>query len=516
MNRLLVVLAAVLLAAAPRPAVGARLTLLHTNDTHGHLQPFSYPEGVTGNSAIDAMPLRRDLGGIARRATLAARIKAECRAQGVTALLIDAGDFLDGSPFSTEYRGRADLNAMKAAGYDYGTLGNHEFNVTPEELRGLLRTAADTAAAPLPLLCANVLERDGRLLTLPYALRTIDSLRVGIFGLVTEEAAGYPAARAAFEVLPVEATARTISTALRRLGADVVILISHCGEDVDRKLVSAAPQIDVIVGGHSHSRLPSGEYFRPFAASPADSNGTVLLQAHQWGGELGRCDLDFRWDARGRWTLAAHEASLLPVTAALPEDSATAAVVQEYWAPISGTYGEVVGEAAADFTSRRRPDGGYDLANYNLVADATRETFGVDFDLENLGGVRAPLVRGPITLADLVTADPFDNTVVTFTVTGAQLRRILERERPAVSGIVYRVEQQRLVHATVGGAPLDDAREYRGAANSYFARTALRDLQVQDTGRRRLDVIREYVRKQGTIQPAYDGRRVVLGGRGED
>lgn len=491
------------------PSRADRLTLLHTNDTHGHLLPFSYPEGRTGSRTLDSLRHRRDIGGIARRATLAREIRTECRAAGGTVLLLDAGDFCDGSPFSTEYHGEADLAAMIAAGYDFATFGNHEYNNSPEQVRSLLgRTRAD--GSPLRVLCANVLERDGTPLMAPYALVRTESLTVGLFGLTTEESATYPAVRAAFQVLPVEESARGISSALNRLGADLVVLISHCGEEVDRKLAAAAPALDVIVGGHSHSRLPAGEAFRPFEVSPADSNGTVIVQAHQWGGELGRLDLELRRDARGRWAVASHRAALLPITSQLAPDPRVAAVVDSFWRPIEPTYGAYLGAAKADFASRRRPDGSWDLANYNLMADAIRETFRTEIVLENLGGVRAPLVRGPITLGDLVTLDPFDNTIVTYELRGDDLRRLLERETPAVSGLSYRVVDGKLVWAKVGGRPLDDRRVYRGASNSYFAAGSLRGIEQTDTGRPRLEVLREYVRAKGKIAPKYDGRMQVI------
>ena len=82
---------------------------------------------------------------------------------------------------------------------------------------------------------------------------------------------------------------------------------------------------------------------------------------------------------------------------------------------------------------------------------------------------------------------------------------------PAVSGLRYRIENGELVEATVGGQPLDDERNYMGAANSYFADHALKDLKVKDTGKKRLDVLVQYVRKQKTVRPRYDGRRVVIG-----
>ncbi len=133
-------------------AWGVSLTILHTNDTHGHLMPFSYPTVTSGGSDASGPAERTDVGGIARRATLAAQIRAELGKTGTTVWLVDAGDFCDGTPFSTEYKGEADMAAMNAAGYDFGTIGNHEFNNTLEQLKKTI------AASNHPILCANATE----------------------------------------------------------------------------------------------------------------------------------------------------------------------------------------------------------------------------------------------------------------------------------------------------------------------------------------------------------------------
>jgi 2',3'-cyclic-nucleotide 2'-phosphodiesterase (5'-nucleotidase family) len=196
------------------------------------------------------------------------------------------------------------------------------------------------------------------------------------------------------------------------------------------------------------------------------------------------------------------------VTPDLPADPVVAAVVDRFWQPIAAKFGEVIGTAAGDFSSR-----GDDDTPYHLVADAVRETMGVEFAVENGGGVRAPLVAGPITRGDLVTMDPFNNTVVLFKATGAQIRALLARHAPYGSGVRYRMVDGVVVDVTIGGQPLQDDREYSGVTNSYFAGVALRDVALKDTGRTRLDVVIDYIRRQGTVKPTYDGRRVVIGQR---
>jgi len=486
---------------AGAPSAGAqtaRLTILHTNDTHGHLLPFSYPDAR--GRELQGLRTYTDIGGIARRATLVKRIRQEQQARDAAVWLVDVGDYSDGTPFSIEYRGEADVAAMNAAGYDLGTLGNHEFNYSAAQVRKLV------AASKYQLLSANITDRaTGKPLLTPFVIRNVGGVRIAVFGLTTREASGYPAGKEAFDVADEIESARRMVAALESR-ADIVILLSHAGENVDERLAAEVPGLDVIVGGHSHSRLPSGNFvWRSEDLLAAGANGTVIVQAHQWGGELGRLDLLFDKDSRGAWRIDRYRARLLPITGDLAPDAGVAAVVEQFWAPISQRYGEVIGQAAGEFSSR-----GDDAAEYNLMSDALRETFSADFAMENMGGIRAPLLRGAITRGDLVTLDPFNNTVMLFEATGREIRQILERHSPAVSGLKYRVQDRKLVEATIAGQPLDDTKTYSGVTNSYFAGTALKGMAMKDTGRPRLETLIAYIRKKGTIAPAYDGRRVVV------
>jgi 5'-nucleotidase len=475
------------------------LTILHTNDTHSHLLPFSYADADAREPELQGLGTYRDIGGIARRATLVRQIREKLRRRGTTVWLVDAGDYSDGTPFSIEYQGEADVGAMNATGYDLGTLGNHEFINSAAQLRKLI------SLTRYQLVCANAIDRQtGQPIVPRYVIRTIGDLRLGIFGLAARESGTYRAGKEGIDVADEFETARQVTAELRPK-VDILIAISHAGEKADLALGAQIPQIDVIIGGHSHSRLPSGNLvWHSDDLRRSDVNGTVIVQAHQWGGELGRLDLLFARDEQGTWHVDRYRSRLIPITAAIPEDENVAAVVERFWKPISSRYGEVIGHAAGEFSTR-----GNDRAEYHLVDDALRESTGADFALGNLGGVRAPLLRGDITRGDMVTLDPFANTVVTFKLAGRELLAILQRYTPTVSGIRYRVEQGKLVEVTMGGKPVEEGRTYSGVTNSYFAGRALKGIAVQDTGRVRMEVVAEYIRNKQTVHPSYDGRRVV-------
>jgi 2',3'-cyclic-nucleotide 2'-phosphodiesterase (5'-nucleotidase family) len=127
-----------------------------------------------------------------------------------------------------------------------------------------------------------------------------------------------------------------------------------------------------------------------------------------------------------------------------------------------------------------------------------------------MGGVRAPLVKGDITWADLVEMDPFDNTIVTFKISGRQLKQVLQEARPAVSGMRYHIEDGAITEVTVGGKPLSESRLYSGATNSFFARNYLKAVHVQNSGKQPLNVLADYIRKKGTVRPVFDGRRIIV------
>jgi 5'-nucleotidase/UDP-sugar diphosphatase len=488
------------LTAAVACAQPVRLTILHTNDTHGHLMPFSYPSVAAPGSELSALKVRTDIGGIARRATLAKRLRAELAKQGTTVWLVDGGDFSDGTPFSTEYHGEADAAAMNAAEYTFGALGNHEFNNPLPRLISLVKLFR------YPVLCANAIQDStGRPLFQASEIRQLGPLKIGLFGLVTRETAGYEATREGITIAGEIETAKRMVSTLRR-DVDIVIAISHSGERVDEKMAESVSGLDVIIGAHSHSRLPVGEMiWHSDELKPKDINGTIVVQAHQWGGELGRLDLLFDKNESGAWVVERYRARLVPITSEIPDDKTVAAIVERYWKPIAAHYDELIGNAAADFIFR-----GDDLTPYNLFADAVRARFKTEVDLEELGGIRSELPKGRITRADLINMDPFDSNVFTGSISGRRLKETLLRHRPAVSGVRYRIENGKLAYAAVGGRSIIDTRMYTVSTNSYFAGVALKDLKLKDSGKKRFDIAEESVRQAGTVKPVFDGRRVII------
>jgi len=469
-------------------------TLLHSNDQHGHLLPFSYPTRVSPKDAIGKMPHTQDIGGIARRATLVKRIKAEAK----NCWLIDAGDCMDGSPFSVEFFAQADYAAMSAVGYDFGVFGNHDFNMTVPQFEALIKTPM------FPLVLANVTEKKANKPILPpYVIKEWGGLKVALFGLVTSSTKTYTAAKAAYKVDDPLTVAATLVPELRKQ-ADLVIAITHIGLDEDRQLARQVPGIDVIVGAHSHTRLPVGVIEKE----------TIILQDHQWVGELGRLDFTVRRDAAGRWKIDKFTEKLIPITKEIPEDPATAKVVAGYWDKIKAKYDAVIGEVTSDLTDT--PDHDLQPTNYYLVCDAMAESTGADFYIENQAGVRAPLLKGKVTFGDIVSLDPFDNALYTFKIQGRDLKKLLGTLRPLPSAnLRYSVKQRgtsrfgwTLVGATLKGKEIDNDTYYSGAASSYLFSSAIRRVAIEgkETGTTRRAVLVEYLKKHSPITVKEDGR----------
>lgn len=480
--------------------------------------PFSYPDRVSPDDDVAQMPQRKNIGGIARRATLVKQIKA--REKNV--FLFDGGDCMDGTPFSTEFFGKADYDAMNGVGYDFAVPGNHDFNMTAQQFREL----ADLVK--FPYLLANLYDKNGtdeqRPLA-PYKIANWDGLRVAVLGLTTYSTRTYKAAAEAYRLRDPLDVAREMVPLLRKQ-ADLVVIVAHVGHEIEWQIAREVPGVDVIVGAHSHKRFSHGVYVAANAPGPADPPGTVYVQAHQWGGELGRLDLTVAEQPGGRWRVTRYGAQLLPITDRYAPDPLVARTVARYWDRIKNKYGVVVGRATGEFTEAR----GQDYTNYYLVADAVQQMTGAQFDLENRSGVRGPLLAGPVTTGDIIGVDPFDNTLITYKIKGADLKRILARSRPSTSASLrYEVRYDagarsgngtdaagsvwRLAAATIDGKPIEDAAVYSGATNSYFFERNVKPVAIefQDTKRLRRDALTEYVRKNSPISPRPDGRNKFVG-----
>ncbi|WP_090973237.1 bifunctional metallophosphatase/5'-nucleotidase [Parapedobacter composti] len=253
------------------------LTILHTNDVHSRIEPF--PMDGSRNQG---------LGGVARRAALVRRIRSEQR----NVLLLDAGDTVQGTPYFNLFGGKVELELMSKMGYDACTLGNHEFD------NGLDGLAQMLGYATFPFLTANYDFSDTLLKgkTRDYAIFRKQGIRIGVFGLGIElDGLVDPVRCRGVRYLDPIATANELAAQLRHdLRCDLIVCLSHLGYQYqsdkisDRVLAANTRNVDLIIGGHTHTFMPEPESIRNL-----DGRETIVNQVGFGGIYLGRLDYVF-------------------------------------------------------------------------------------------------------------------------------------------------------------------------------------------------------------------------------
>lgn len=488
--RALVGAVAIALAASlPAWAAPVELTILHTNDTHDHLESYAGKQGET-------------LGGIARRATLFKQIKAKTP----NVLVFDAGDCFQGTPIFTFFAGEADYKAMQQAGYDATTVGNHDLD------NGLANLKKQAAHLDFPPLSCNLTDGDGKLLFPSTRLFEVGGLKIGVTGVTGENAyhAIAKAMRAGVTYHDPAPILRRVLPELRRQGADLTVVLSHSGLEEDLALAKAVEGIDVIVGGHSHTKVP-----KPIEVRHGD-RATLVLQAFQWGEYVGRLDLTV--DA-GR--IQSYHGELLPVTDALAPDPLVQQTVAGYAGAIAKQMDEVVGRSAVYFANERKAMG--DAPIGNLVADVIREATGADVALMNSGGIRSFLPQGEITRGAVFSMLPFENRLVRFKADGPLVQEVADfvvakmggSGSLQVGGLTFHAKGGKATRVMVGGKPLDLRRTYTVATIDYLANandgaTVFTKVKaVEPTGQLVRDAFFAYLKKHPTLAQPQGGRIVV-------
>ncbi len=455
-------------AAKPDPNV-FRLTLLHTNDIHGHLLPFAYTE-------IGRRPSEQpSRGGAARRATLIRTLKKQIKNP---VLVIDSGDLFTRGPLTTTYLGQADVAAQNAIGYDLMAVGNNEFKARD----GFDENDAAGAQAALrkvvaqshfPWICANLTDKSGAPIPgiSPYVVKTIHGVRVGFLGLTTPRSASYPQTKSWIISDPVTAAREWIPKA--RAHCDVLIAVTHLGTPADMLLAAQTSGLDAIVGGDSHTFL-----YQPLLLSNRQGDPVPVVQDGEFGVDLGRFDLRFERDGAGKpWHLAAYADKLLPVGPSLPEAPDVAAAIRPYVTPLLTVVGHI-GPVAATPKARLHQ-------TTQIVMDALRSDAGADLALNPDGSGFFNVFRhSAVTRYDVLAAMPFNDHVVTATLTGAEVQALLEAAPTTVaSGAI---------------TALDPAKTYRVAFVDFIAASDyhLPAARLTDTGRDMRDAVITYLEQK--------------------
>jgi 2',3'-cyclic-nucleotide 2'-phosphodiesterase (5'-nucleotidase family) len=406
-GKMLGVLALILGLSALGCAQTKTLTILHANDTHSAMLPLeqqSFP-GPFGwlMASRGRAGLIRETGGIARMSTLIKRL----RKANKNMLALHAGDVFVGSFEFNKYLGYPELKIMETL-YDAMTLGNHEFDLGLDALAGIVSgQMAGGAPVALPLLCANVNLEGTPLAGLirNSIVKTVGGIKVGIFGVVTEDPQNYSP-----ELIPrfsgdVYTVAAMQAGALKAAGCDVVICLSHLGKTADLLgLADNVPYIDVIVGGHSHDLFEDAIV----------RGGKIIVQAGSHGLFLGELTLDIDNGAVSLVSWIAH-----PVDSRIKPDPylqgqlnklRDGVVRDRRFGPVYSRIVALVGRNIDNNWPAGSPN--RDTALGNLVADAMKKTlteagYKVDCVLDALGYVAFGIPAGKVVGNDIMRAVPY-------------------------------------------------------------------------------------------------------------
>jgi 2',3'-cyclic-nucleotide 2'-phosphodiesterase (5'-nucleotidase family) len=482
-------------AAAPPPIV---VRIYHTNDVHGWIMPRR-----------DKLQPDRMLGG-------AAALKSLLNRDANAKLVLDAGDWWQGTPEGSLTKGEAVAEVFNAVGYDAVEMGNHEFDA------GWSTAAALAGKMAMPVLAANIYGPDGKHVswTKQRVIKEVAGVKFGIFGLLTThmDKLEVPAKIAGLTFRREVDEARDQVAALRKEGAEVIIALTHVGYEApdkppfegDQTIAREVEGIDLIVGGHTHTTL--------YHAWRDPAHGTLIVQAGSYLTKVGRATLKI--DPAAHRVAASSDELIDLWTDRLGEDPAVKAIVERRAADAGEAFRLVVATATADLY---RGVGDQESSLGSWMADCFKETAGVDAFIMNGGGIRADLSAGPVTLRSLFEAMPFDDTLVTAQMSGAQLRSVLDHvvgspKIAQIGGMTAEIaplkpRHHRLRAVTVAGAPLDDAKTYSVATLDFLAGSyeEFQQAAKHDTGELARDALRACAEKQKTIAPPPSGRLKALG-----
>jgi len=504
------------------------LTMLHLNDFHSRVLPINRVDVLCNEREIAE---RQCVGGAPRLAARIRSLRAELQAQNRPSLILFAGDEFQGSLFYTHYKGEVEALVMNAVGYDAMALGNHEFDDGPPILAPFVR------AVRFPVLGANIdTSREPLLsgLIQPFTVVERSGRRIGIVAATTADTPilASPGQNVTFSA--AEDAVRAAVERLRQDGVRTILVVTHLGLTADQQLAQRVDGITAIVGGHSHTLLSNsiqgaeGPY--PVVVRSPSGNSVPIVQAGVFGRYLGRLNLAIGSDGQAlSWS---GDTEILG--ADLPEDPQLRAELDRLAGPLEAIRRRVVGQLArdADQTRCRRQE----CEIGNLVSDALLwRTRGqnVQIVLQNGGGLRAGLRGGAVTLGDVLTVLPFQNTIATFRMKGADIRAALESglsmvdqnagRFPQVAGMRYvwnpeRPPGQRIVSADVRApdgsfAPLNDDAVYTVASNNFMRRggdgyAVLRERAIDpyDYGEPLEDAVAAFIAANAPTPVALDGR----------
>ena len=412
------------------------LVIVHTNDFHGHI----LEEG--------------EYAGAARIAGLIWQLKKARK----DVLAMDAGDAVSGTPVSTLFQGTPIYRIMSSMGYDLGNLGNHEFDYGYDQIRTFKKVAG------FPLLGANAFDPGSRLLAdSAWKIIKINGIRIGVIGVITPSTPNIIIPQGN-EGLIFLAPEKIIQKGIDALQADVdlIIVLSHLGFAGDKQIARSVPGIDLIIGGHSHTRLWPALKIQE----------TWLVQAGRYGTHAGKVEITVDTDNDH---IVAFHSTLIPAHDLPAAEPRVQKLVDKWQSQIDTMLDREIAHSPVTLANE---------ALRGLMEQIMTEATGADFGYYNMGGIRDAIPAGKVTARHLWNIEPFGNTLVTMRLTGRQLKHLLLREGEV------RADFQ----------ALDDDQVFIVATNNFAAAHAQKtfnDILVQDKDLLIRDLLVQAIQRNG-------------------
>lgn len=498
--RLTTVRAAGCLALAIGVAAGAaradyRLNILHINDLRSRIEPISKYDGTCAAEDDEAGEC---FGGVARLKTFFDERRTALAQENVISL--SAGDEFQGSLFYTTYKGAAAAEFMNDIGFDAVVVGNHEFDDGPEALARFVDMAA------FPVIAGNLSAYGEPLLKgeIPgYVILDVGGEKIGVVGVVTSETAELSSPGPTVGFADDIRYLTSIIPEIEDQGVNKIVVLSHVGLPRDKEIAATVQGVDVIVGGHSHTYLSADDEARqgPYPTWVSSPEGALVpvVQAGAYSKYVGELSVEF--DDAGEVIFAEGNTHL--IDASVAKDQAVDARVRELGGPIRETMAEAVGETTAPIDGSRTSCRSGECEMGALVADALLDATadqGAEIAILNGGGLRASIDEGEVTMGEVLAVLPFQNTVSTFRLAGADVIAALENgvsqvgegggRFPQVAGMRYAFDAsapvgERIAEVEVktanGYAPLDPGATY-GVVSNNFMRAGGDGYSVFETG----------------------------------
>ncbi len=468
-----------------------KITILHTNDHHGHFWRSEYGEY-----------------GLAAQKTLVDSIRKEVAQEGGSVLLLSGGDINTGVPESDLQDAEPDFRGMNLIGYDAMAVGNHEFDNPLTVLR------QQEKWAKFPFLSANIYQRStGERLFKPWAIFTRQDIKIAVIGLTTDDTAkiGNPEYFTDIEFRkPAEEAKVVIQELNMNEKPDVIIATTHMGHydngdhgsnapgDVEMARSLPAGSLAMIVGGHSQDPVCMASenkkqvnYVPGTPCAPDKQNGIWIVQAHEWGKYVGRADFEFR---NGEMKMVNYQ--LIPVnlkkkvtwdngkservlyTPEIAENPQMLLLLTPFQnkgkAQLEVKIGSVNGLLEGDRSKVRFVQ--TNMGRVILAAQIART--GADFGVMSGGGIRDSIEAGDITYKSVLKVQPFGNIVVYADMSGKEVVDYLTAVAqmkpdsgayPQFANVSFVAKEGKLTELKIKGEPVDPAKTYRMATLSFNA-----------------------------------------------